>query len=202
MQQTDTGPVNLSAALTPETHLERHLLSDPVFVEGLLWGVPRYGHPEGEVYKHIREVLANVGKLNIPDQVRKDLRLIAYVHDTFKYLEDKREPRDWSKHHGMLARRYMEPFLDKEHLLDIIELHDEAYYIWREAFTHRKPDAAKPRLRNLLDKLGDNLQLFYLFFVCDTMTGDKILSPLNWFEQVVPEIHVPEIRLNGNIKPV
>ncbi len=200
MRQPNFHPVDLMATLKPETPLERRLLADPAFSEGLFWGVPRFGHPEGEIYKHIREVLDNIEKLEISDQDRRDLRIITFAHDTFKFLEDKREPRDWSKHHGALARKYMENHLDSSSVLDIIELHDEAYYIWREALTNRRPENAKPRLKHLLDTMGQNLQLYYLFFVCDTLTGDKIHAPLNWFEQIIPEIQIPALRQPAALK--
>jgi hypothetical protein len=80
--------------LQPETELEYMLLRDPEFTTGLGWGIPRYGHPEGEVYKHIREVLENVDLLQLAPKERQQLRLIAFAHDTFKYKEAKGYPRD------------------------------------------------------------------------------------------------------------
>lgn len=180
----------LVQTLQPESELEGLLLQDPVFLRGLLWGVPRYGHPEGEVYKHVAEVLGNIEKLPVEPRQRHQLRLIAFAHDTFKYLEDKSFPRNWEKHHGMLARRYMEQHLSDEGLLDIIELHDEAYYAWRMQFLHHESDAGQQRMQRLLDRLGDYRQLYYLFFKCDTLTGDKILAPLRWFEHSVEEIQL------------
>lgn len=179
--------------LQPETKLEHALLADPDFVRGLAWGTPRYGHPEGEVYKHIAEVLRNVDRLAIDAQQRHDLRIIAFAHDTFKYAEDKGSPRDWTRHHGALARRFMEKYLDDTTLLNIIEWHDEAYYVWRLLHLHHQPEEAANRLDRLLDGLGNSLQLYYLFFKCDTRTGDKTLAPLRWFEQSIPDITILEL---------
>ena len=38
------------------------------------------------------------------------------------------------------------------------------------------------------------LQLYYLFFKCDTQTGDKTQAPLKWFEREVPGIEVMPVR--------
>lgn len=174
----------------PENQLERQLLRDPAFLRGLLWGLPRYGHPEGEVYRHIVEVLQNVERLPVGSYQRRQLRLIAIVHDTFKYMEDKSVPRDWTKHHGPLARRYLEKFTNDAAVLDIIELHDEAYYAWRLEFLLHKPELGQQRLDKLLERIAPNIQLYYLFFKCDTQTGDKTLAPLKWFEQTIDGIQL------------
>ncbi|MEQ8702598.1 MAG: hypothetical protein RIC19_01700 [Phaeodactylibacter sp.] len=176
--------------ISPEHETEAALLQDQAFQEGLLWGVPRFGHPEGKIYKHILEVLDNIDRLKVSAPLRRKLRLIALVHDTFKYREVRATPRDWSKHHGMLARQYMERFTSNQAILDVIELHDEAFYAWRCIFMYQLPGEGQVRLERLLARLGDNLQLFYLFFKCDTETGDKVQAPLRWFEQVVPGIEV------------
>lgn len=184
----------LTAWLQPETPLERAFLQDPAFSRGCMWGKPRYGHPEGEVYKHIREVLDNIDRLDVDDDTRRKLRIIAFVHDTFKDIEDKGQPRDWSKHHSVYARKFLERFTDDRELLDITELHDEAYYVWRLYHLYQKLDEAEARLQALLERLGDSLQLYYLFFKCDTMTGDKNPAPLKWFERTVPGVEVHSLK--------
>lgn len=189
-ERTMTGPIDMHAVLQPETALERKILKEEDFLRGLRWGIPRYGHPEGEVYKHILEIYDNVEQLNLSMEMREKMRLITLAHDTFKYKEDKGKPRDWSKHHGIYARKFMERFLDDPILLDIIELHDEAYYSWRMESLFHQPEAGKLRLNHLLERVGDQLQLFYLFFKCDTRTGDKTQAPVKWFEQRVKGIEV------------
>lgn len=191
MTQQDTSLIDLHLELHPETNLEMQLLCMPEFVKGLFWGVPRYGHPEGEVYKHVREVLENINRLSVNDQTRERLRQIAYVHDTFKYLEDKGHPRDWSKHHGALGRRFLESFTEDEVVLAITELHDEAYYCWRSIQLHQQPEVGEARLQQLFNIIGgEHLQLYYLFFKCDTRTGDKIQSPVKWFENNIKGIEI------------
>lgn len=190
MTQPNTFFVDLMTELYPASPLETQLLCHPEFVQGLYWGVPRYGHPEGEVYKHVREVLDNIEHLTIDKQSRARLRLIAFAHDTFKYMEDKSHPRDWSKHHGSIARRFMEQFTDDKLLLEIIEHHDEAYYCWRSIQLYSQPEAGLERLQRLFDTIGEDLQLYYLFFKCDTRTGDKNPAPIKWFEKNIPGIQV------------
>ncbi len=192
MKESMTEKVDLTTELQPENALERQLLTLPDFRQGLFWGVPRFGHPEGKIYKHIIEVFTNIDRLPVDAATRSRLRLIALVHDTFKYREDKGRPRDWSRHHGALARRFLEPFTDDEELLTVVELHDEAYYAWRFIFLYQQPEQGRERLRQLLRRLGNARQLFYLFFKCDTLTGDKIPTPLTWFEKTVDGIQPVE----------
>lgn len=191
MTQQDTSFIDLHLELRPENDLELQLLCMPEFVKGLYWGVPRYGHPEGEVYKHVKEVLENINHLSVDEQMRERLRQIAFVHDTFKYIEDKGHPRDWSKHHGALGRRFLENFIEDEVVLAITELHDEAYYCWRHIQLHQQLDLGKERLQRLFDTIGiEHLQLYYLFFKCDTRTGDKNPAPIKWFEKNIPGIEI------------
>lgn len=179
--------IDLRKWLKPESDLEEKLLKDPDFIKGLFWGKPRFGHPEGKVIFHIAEVLENVDKVNADPKVRTNLRLITFIHDTFKYLEDKSSyPRDWSKHHAVFARKFAEKYLTEKYLLDIIELHDEAYYAWRLEKLYNKPTESKTRLSKLLSKIEPHVQLYYLFFKCDTQTGDKIQASVKWFEENVP----------------
>jgi len=183
--------INIEELLQPETKLERFLISDPAFIQGLLWGKPRFGHPEGKVVFHIKEVLDNVNLLDLSSADRTRIRLISFIHDTFKYLEGKkRNPRDWTKHHAILARKYAEQYLSDPIVLDIIELHDEAYYCWRSKMLQKNEAKSEERLARLLDKLGENRQLYYLFFKCDTQTGDKNQAPLLWFEKSISDIEI------------
>lgn len=184
-------PLALEVLLQPETALEKALLSVPEFRKGLLWGEPRFGHPEGMVALHIREVLDNISLIpRLSTLDRSCLRLIALAHDAFKYAEDRSRPRDLEKHHGKLARRFMEVYTSDSVVLDVLETHDDAYYCW--LYHHRNPT---PRpLKPLLDKISYCLQLYYLFFKCDTQTGDKTQAPLRWFEQEVAGIEVVQLK--------
>jgi len=189
-------PNALEKLLQPENALEERLLTFPEFRYGLLWGEPRYGHPEGRVYFHVREVFDNIDLISdLTMEDRKRLRLITLAHDTFKYAEDRTRPRDWSKHHSLLARKFMENHTDDTVVLDIIETHDEAYYIWLNARHDQAITIARhTSLDALLQRLEHCLQLYYLFFKCDTQTGDKTQAPLKWFEKTIEGIEVVKIR--------
>lgn len=189
-------PNGLEKLLQPETVLERRLLATAEFRHGLLWGEPRFGHPEGKVALHVREVLDNIDLIPaMREEQRCQLRLIAFAHDTFKYAEDRTRPRDWQKHHGLLARRFMESYTGNVPVLDVIETHDDAYYAWL-AVRHAidRPEEKYRTLDNLLSRMNHCLQLYYLFFKCDTQTGDKTQAPLRWFEQVVKNIRYVPVR--------
>ncbi|MCS6796712.1 MAG: HD domain-containing protein [Raineya sp.] len=165
--------------------LEQAIVEDVEWQEGLFFGKPRYGHPEGKIIAHIYEVLANVDNLRwkIAETDYQKLRLITLIHDTFKHKVDESKPRVGANHHAFIARQFAEKYISDKATLDIIELHDEAYHAWRQEYFCNNPDEAQKRLEKLLARLGENLQLFYLFFVCDTQTGDKIQDSLRWFEQ-------------------
>lgn len=187
MKRLPTISRSVEQIIKPEIKLERLLLQTPEFLEGMVWGEPRFGHPEGKVCLHVREVLDNIDFLpNLDAALRQRLRLVAIAHDAFKFCEDRSHPRDWSKHHGAIARRFMERFTDDQAVLDVIECHDDAYYAWRNTRpVALGPDYQHKTLENLLHRVGHCIQLYYLFFKCDTQTGDKTQAPLKWFEKNV-----------------
>jgi hypothetical protein len=176
--------------LKPENKEEADLLASPEVQEGMHWGRPRYGHPEGEVFRHVREVLDNIEQVVVPAEERAILRLVAFIHDAFKYIEPKGSPRDWSKHHSLLAAQFMEKRGANSTLLKLIAWHDEAYYIWRMMYPYQQPIQGQVRLEHLLHVLENDLQLYYIFFKCDTSTGDKNSAPLKWFEKSVKDINL------------
>jgi len=189
-KQSFDQSINFVDFLQPENQLERQFLQDKVFLAGLNWGKPRFGHPEGQIYKHIKEVLENVDLLSPGEPYREALRIISFVHDTFKYQEDKSYPRDWTKHHSVFARKFLEQYTQNTALLMVTELHDEAYHCWRLLHLYNQEELGGKRLKKLLQNLGSNLQLYYLFFKCDTVTGDKNQAPLKWFEKTIPNIEI------------
>ena len=174
--------LDLQAVIKPETALEAHLLRQPEIIAGMHWGTPRFGHPEGAVWRHVVEVLANVDRLSeLSLRDRHDLRFVTIVHDTFKYAEDKSEPRDWTRHHGVLAREFAERYTDSARTLLLTEWHDEAYYCWRLHALARRSNRSRQRLDRLLGLFGAEIDFYYRFFVCDTRTGDKTQAPVRWF---------------------
>jgi hypothetical protein len=169
----DGHPVRMGTSITPETDLERELLTDARLRAGLDWGVPRFGHPEGGVGEHVAAMLAAIPG---NDPLRDDLRFIALVHDSFKAEVRPGEPWSRENDHAMLARRFAEQYTSDERLLTTLELHDEPYWMWRNA------DAPERALPPLLERLPDP-ELFARFVELDAGNDGKDLTFLWWFRR-------------------
>ncbi|MFM8371062.1 MAG: HD domain-containing protein [Bacteroidota bacterium] len=190
MKIRPTEADELIPILRPETQLERDLIAIPAFQYGLLWGEPRFGHPEGVVGLHVGEVLENINRIQgLEDKEREQLRLVALAHDTFKYAEDRSRPRNWEKHHAVLARKFMEKYTRDTTVLNLIEAHDDAYYLWLGA----SRSGGIIQIEKFFERVGSHLRLYYLFFKCDTQTGDKTQAPLRWFEELMKDHFDPVV---------
>lgn len=178
--------------IKPETSLEKIIIEQSDWLEGAFWGEPRTGHPEGKVIFHIREVLDNVDKITSNSKLRSQLRLVSIIHDNFKHLEETVRPRqDWTKHHAVFAKKFAQNYINEPQILNVIELHDEAYYAWHLNRKYPETNHSSLRLNRLFERLGaDNKQLYYLFFKCDTFTGDKTQHPVIWFEEHISDIEI------------
>ena len=168
----------------PETKLEQTIVSDRRWIAGTSWGVPRPGHPEGQVRIHILEVLAALDRQKLEPNARAKLRLVALVHDTFKSEVDRRLPRSGENHHATIARRFAEAFIDDLDVLEITELHDEAYNSWVAGGRHGNWAKAEARADKLIERLGSRLTLYLAFYRADNAAGDKRPEPLSWFERL------------------
>ena len=166
--------------IRPVTSLEKQITIDPDFIEGAMFGEPRPGHPEGKVIYHIEEVLRNVDKYAsiFSDKTWWKLRVIALIHDTFKHKVQPRQSASGENHHAMIARRFAERYIDDTDVLDIIELHDEAYNAWCNGSRDGKWEKAEKRLERLLNRLNDHytITLYTLFYRCDNETGENTSS--------------------------
>jgi len=166
--------------IKPETELENKIIADEDFIKGAIWGEPRDGHPEGQVIYHIGDVLKNVDKYSTPEN-REKLRLIAIIHDSFKYKVDDTKPKNEENHHAMIARRFAEKYITDNELLEIIELHDEAYNSWCNGDRDDKWDKAENRAKQLIKRLGQSINLYLAFYQCDNETGNKERDNFVWF---------------------
>lgn len=164
---------------------ERAVVNSPAWRMGVMYGDPRPGHPEGAVLNHVNEVLVNVEKLYGHHTLIRKLRLIALVHDAFKFQVDSRLPRCGENHHGWYARRFAEQYTSDDEVLDVIELHDEAFNAWQNGVRDARWDKAERRVRLLIARLGAALPLYLAFFKCDNTTGSKEPAPLSWFHDCV-----------------
>jgi hypothetical protein len=164
-----------------ESAIERQIVADPAWERGAWWGEPRPGHPEGAVAYHIADVLANVDRLfpNSPDRMR--LRLIALVHDSFKYLVDPSRPKIGDNQHGTIAARFLERFTDDAGILLVTRTHDDAFSAWRLGARRGDWQQAEDRGRQLIQTLGPHLDLYLAFFACDNRVEGKAPDSYDWF---------------------
>jgi hypothetical protein len=176
-------PVHMAATLAPITDLEQRLLAAPELRAGLAWGSRRWGHPEGAVREHVAALLE---RITDDDPLRDDLRVLALVHDSFKAAVRPGERWSRDNDHAVLARRFAERFTDDERLLAALELHDEPYWIWRNA------GAPASCLAAMLKRIPD-VELYAHFVELDASTEGKDLSFLWWFRR--------ELALAGLLPP-
>lgn len=164
-----------------ETQLEWDIASDPLWLAGTAWGQPRSGHPEGKVLYHIAEVLGNIDRFFEHAGDRPKLRLIALIHDSFKYQATASKNQGCAQSHGYLARQFAERYINDAGILTVIELHDKVYKAWRLMDQHGDRVAAEQHTDELIAQLGQYLDLFMRFYLCDSRTGDKSTTHYKWF---------------------
>jgi hypothetical protein len=164
----------------PETELERRVTAEPELLEGLAWGEPRAGHPEGAVGTHVSHLLKTLDRSGETGERRELLRFMALVHDSFKYQVRERLPRVGENHHAMRARRFAERFTDDERVLAAIQYHDRPYSLWRRLQRRGKLD--ERAFRRMVREIEDP-ELFLRFVELDGSTEGKRPEPIEWFRQ-------------------
>jgi hypothetical protein len=164
----------------PENELERTLIADPELREGLAWGRPRHGHPEGSVGAHVADLLQTVDRWGEIGSRRADLRFLALVHDAMKYRVRDWLPKVGENHHAMRARRFTERYTGDERLLATIEQHDRPYALWRKLQRTGRVD--EQGLRRMLERLPDR-DLFVRFVELDGSTEGKNPEPIAWLKE-------------------
>jgi hypothetical protein len=167
------------AGFTPETALERALAADPVLRDGLAWGKPRRGHPEGTVGAHVADLLETIERWGETGKRREELRFLALVHDSLKYQVQNWRPKTGENHHAMRARRFAERHTDDERLLATIEQHDRPYNLWRKARSRGRMD--EHAFSEMLDRIPD-ADLFLRFVELDGSTEGKNHEPIRWLK--------------------
>src|SRR5256885_12022680 len=96
---------DLIPGFEPESDLEQRLAGDPELLEGLAWGKPRKGHPEGSIGAHVADLLDRLDAEGVQGEERARLRFIALVHDAFKNKVQKRRPHTRARPHAHTATR-------------------------------------------------------------------------------------------------
>jgi hypothetical protein len=168
----------------PENELERRVTSAPELLEGLAWGKPRAGHPEGAVGTHVSHLLEALDESGETGERRELLRFMALVHDSFKYQVRERLPRVGENHHATRARRFAERFTDDERLLATIEFHDRPYALWRKLKRRGKLDEGG--FRRMIRRIPDP-ELFLRFIELDGSTEGKRPEPIDWLRSELVE---------------
>ena len=164
---------------TAETELERAVAADPVLREGLAWGKPRRGHPEGTVGAHVADLLETIERWGETGGRREELRFLALVHDSLKYQVQSWRPKTGENHHAVRARRFAERYTDDERLLATIEHHDRPYNLWRNA--RRRGRLDDQAFGEMLESIPD-LDLFLRFVELDGSTEGKTGEPIRWLK--------------------
>jgi hypothetical protein len=177
---SSSRPDELVRGFEPESELERQLIADPELQEGLSWGKPRSGHPEGSVGAHVADLLDTVDRWNETGRRRAELRFLALVHDSMKYRVREWLPKVGENHHAMRARRFAERYTPDERLLATIEQHDRPYALWRKSRRTGRVD--EKGLERMLDRIPDH-DLFLRFVELDASTEGKRPEPVEWLRE-------------------
>ena len=170
---------DLIPGFRPETELERAVAGDPALLEGLAWGKPRSGHPEGSVGAHVADLLETVDRWGETGERRAELRFLALVHDAMKYRVREWLPKVGENHHAMRARRFAERYTTDERLLATIEQHDRPYSLWRKL--RRTGRVYERGMERMLDRIPDR-ELFVRFVELDGSTDGKKPEPVDWLK--------------------
>jgi hypothetical protein len=162
--------------ITPETELESKIISDPRIQEGFEYGKVRTGHPEGTVINHVHAILNYIDFQGF-DGYRTDLRVIALLHDSFKYMK-KIDP---SNRHEFLAAEFYKELTDDERIEKVLHYHDTPWIIYKNIKSGQELNEEK--FKNTFSQL--DLELFTRFLYCDNCLREN--DTAIWFEQTVHE---------------
>jgi hypothetical protein len=175
-----TVATELIPGFAPENDREVALARDPVLLEGLAWGEPRSGHPEGPVAVHVGDLLRQIDEWGEQGQRREELRFLALVHDALKNRVREWLPKRGENHHAMRARRFAEAYTSDERLLAVLELHDRPYALWRRRRRTGRLD--ERAFRAMVERIPD-VPLFLRFVELDGSTEGKKPEPVGWFRE-------------------
>jgi hypothetical protein len=156
------------------------LTRDERYLANLDWGQPRRGHPEGAVRAHIEELERNLSRLRgrLTDEDIWKVRLLIHTHDAFKAEALSGVPIAHPQSHASLARAFLAEFCQDEDLLQIVQLHDEPYALWKQQQHRASVDAE--RFDKLLAAIRD-WNLFAAVLLIDGCTAGKDRGSLQWF---------------------
>jgi hypothetical protein len=179
LQTSERGSIkDLLPGFEAENELEARVTRDPDLLQGLAWGEPRAGHPEGRVAVHVEHLLERLDSWDEPPGRRAKLRFMALVHDAFKSDVFERLPKMGRNHHADRARRFAERYTTDLDMLSAIQHHDRPYNLWRKM--KRKGYLDERAFTKMLADLPE-MDLFVRFVELDGSTEGKTLEPIHWF---------------------
>jgi hypothetical protein len=171
----------------PESDVERRLLEDPQLQRGWAWGKPRHGHPEGAVGRHVQAMLAEIAP---DDPLRRDLRLLTLLHDTFKVDARDGLPYSPDTDHAQMAARFADRHGCPRRIADTLALHDAPYWVW-----HRR-GGDRALLEQILERAPDR-ELLRRFVELDASTHGKDPEFLAWFRRETASTGSDTARMNS-----
>jgi hypothetical protein len=164
------------------------IIADPRYQKNIEFGQPRSGHPEGKVKNHISDLEANLEKLRPridKIEIYWKLKFLIHVHDTFKAEAVSGAQATDPQSHETLARNFASGFIDDIDMLNIIQFHDENYFLWKQYKSSGQYDIS--HLKFILENIyGWNLYL--IFTIIDGYTLGKDTEKLSWFIREVKKL--------------
>jgi len=106
------------------------------------------------------------------------VKFLIHVHDTFKGDAAPDSPIASLNSHASLARKFAAEFIDDEDLLNMIQLHDVNFALWKQFAVTGSYD--QERFESLLKTILD-WNLFLMFLIIDGNTEAKDPAKLIWF---------------------
>ena len=181
--------------MTPGKEMLAKIKSDPRYARGIAHGVPRPGHAEGTVEKHLYDLAGNL--LNLLPMISEEefwkLAILIHVHDTFKVDARPDSPIKDPQSHASLARMFLSEFTDDLDLLQMVQYHDEGLALYMQAMTPLGPKAPynQRRMRDNVLTIK-NLELFLIFTIIDGYTPSKDHAKIRWFiDEVNKHVQTP-----------
>ena len=159
----------------------KKITADPRYQRNIEYGQPRPGHPEGKVRFHIMDLESNLEQLARQGMTSNEywkLKFLIHVHDTFKAEAEPDVPILHPRSHATLAREYASRYTDDTDLLNIIQFHDQNYFLWKDFLQTGFYNTET--FHGLLDTI-QNWDLFLMFTIIDGRTKGKDYSKLIWF---------------------
>lgn len=171
--------------------LEMSIVKDSMWQIGALAIPTNPVHTERNTFEHVFDILTNIHNLS-PEQsdLISDLRVLALVHDNFKYMVDQSKGRNDNNYHGLFAHQFLSKYTEDPRLLFVVQHHDAAYNIFkrikRNPASAEGPEAIAKLLKAISDL--DAVNLYTNFFYVDSHTGQKTHDAYEWFKQQISAI--------------